>query len=166
LPATSRASHAASTVAWASAVAPFVAAEAAAASAIGPVPTMPSCRPSSEPRFAGGLARVGPAQRGQVVRRDPDAGTGQPPAVLHQRRHLLDEGGDGGLPRVRLGVEAGRAAAHLQAEAGGRVGGGAGEELGAVAQHLRCHAHHAHRRRVTEVEGDEPVGAGELVELH
>ena len=112
-PATSSVSQAASKAACGWGVAPLAEADAAAASAIGPLADDGHAlavegSERAEGRGHGALARGGliegqrraPRARGQageIIGRDPDAGAGQPAAALHERRHLLDEGGQGGV---------------------------------------------------------------------
>ena len=181
LPATRRASHSASKPACGCGVPPLADDGGGGGLGDGTPPTMATLLPSSEPSGAergghralagrGLVERDGPIlgtrQARQVVRVDADARPGEPPAALHQRRDLLEERGQRRVAVVGLGVEAGRAAADGEPEARRRVGGRPGEELGAIAQHLRRLPHHPDGRRIAEVERDEPVGALELQDLH
>ena len=88
--------------------------------------------------------------------------------ALGPRPHLVEEGGERVVAAVGPGVDgARRAAVTGDAEGGERVGHRAGQQLGAVAQHLGGQAHDADRGRgVVEVDDDEAVGAGQLVHLH
>ena len=146
---------------------------------LGPEPAIATEAPSSDPpRAAPAAARapsavrwaarpsdhsavgpgVGDPEGGEVLLVEAEAGIGGPAAGRHQLLGLVHEAGHGGVDVVALGVDAGGRPAHADAEAGEAVGGGAGQQLGAVDEDLARQSGDAHGRDVGEVEDDEGVG--------
>ena len=156
--------------------------DAAAASVIGPAaddadPLAVERAERTEGGRHGALAGGGLVERDGAVVRARGGRTGRRPGCRRPGRAASGRSRRAGATSSRNAASAASRSSGLalspadpppicEPEAGGRVGGGPGEQLGAVAEHLGRLPHDADGRRVAEVEGDEPVGALELQDLH